>query len=116
MKRILLSIIIALPVTALVGWISQTPGKHWVDHLVFVCELIGVFISGNLHQPDLLATWGALFLMIFAIVLLCVYLVATIMNRMHLGGAAWAQIGAHEAGQTVPNRPAPDSKKGDRRN
>lgn len=115
MKRALLSFVISLVLTGLVLWITQMPGKHWVNNLTVLSFVVGSYVSGNLHQPDIVVGLMVLFSIIFAITHTCVYLITTIMNRMHTGEIAWPKLGGGETGQTVPGRPVHVSKKDGRR-
>lgn len=62
-KRLLLSSLMAVGMTASLALFIQRPGRHWFDVLLWPAWVVGSWVSGNAHQPNEFAFWVAVFVM-----------------------------------------------------
>jgi hypothetical protein len=82
MKKILLWASLVAAVSAgLLLLLSQTSGDHWFQFLYLLPYLAGVVVSGNVHQPNEVATVVALFGQQFLFALPFVWLVSWLRRK-----------------------------------
>lgn len=66
MKRTVASAVFGAAVTLLLSWWTGKLGPHWFDEILWLAWLAGSLASGNIHSPNEIVGWLALWLMLSA--------------------------------------------------